>query len=114
MCLDVFPSSKSIISENYNLSNITEKDAISMLKDREIGSWIFRFDYITQKYYLTIKTNNLEYINHCIYYYCKKTDKVYITKNNVISYVYPSLKEYLIDIQEIYDFDLTKQINIIV
>ena len=112
ICLDVIPSPELITCDNYYWYNMTEKNAISVLKDREIGSWILRFDYITKQYYLTIKSNNLEYINHT-FNYCKKTDGVYITKNNIISVAYSSLKEYLIDMQYIYDFDLLKQISIV-
>ena len=116
MCLDVIPSPELITCDNYYWYNMTEKNAISVLKDREIGSWILRFDYITKQYYLTIKSNNLEYINHT-FNYCKKTDGVYIYQNGKppnestkIVFLYSSLKEFLIHMQNIYDFNLLKQI----
>ena len=110
--LDIYPSSEIKISDYENLYNISEKNAISVLKDREIGSWIFRFDYITQKYYITIRSSKLGYINHHIYYSIF-ADKVYLVKNNIISNDYLSLQEYIINIQDKYKCDIIKQIKIV-
>jgi len=93
----------------YILQNVSEKKALSALKNNDDGSWIFRFDYITQKYYLTIK-NNDEFINHHVSYYCKRTDEVIIQLKDKTSEVYPTLEDYLLNMKEIYNIDLSKQI----
>ena len=102
--LDFDTSFNESFNNNYKLQNVAEKRAIENLKNSKNGSWIFRFDYITQKYYLTIKYNDDEYINHHILYYNRKTDEV-IIKNNKIQ-----LKEYLIELKKIYKFYLEKEI----
>jgi hypothetical protein len=117
MSLDFTPNNNlnqcQYIFENYYiLQNITEKSALYNLMNVEIGSWVFRFDYITQKYYLTIKSNDKEYINHHVSYYCKRTDEVIIQTSKCTSEVYPSLEEYLKEMKEIYNFDLSKQVII--
>jgi hypothetical protein len=101
------------IFENYYiLQNVTEKRALFNLKNQEVGSWIFRFDYINQKYFLTIKSNNLEYINHHVSYYCKRTDEVFILNDNQTHDIFSNLEDYLNQMTQIYNFDLTKQIVI--
>jgi len=93
----------SIFNRRYKLQNIPERKVLSNLKTKENNSWIFRFDYITQRYYLTIKKDD-EYINHVVYYYNKKTDEVIDRKK------YSSLEEYLKEMKNIYNFDLSKQV----
>ena len=88
----------------YILQNVCEKKALTKLKYEKDKSWIFRFDYITTKYYLTIK-NQDEYINHHVGYYCKRTNEV-IEQTEI----YSSLESYLIEMQKIYNFDLSLQI----
>ena len=45
-----------------------------------------------------------KYINHVVYYYNKKTDEVIDRKK------YSSLEEYLKEMKNIYNFDLSKQV----
>jgi hypothetical protein len=87
----------------YILQNITERKALIQLKNAENKSWIFRFDYITQRYYLTIKKDD-EYINHSVGYYNRKTNQVFNQKK------YTTLDEYIREMKNVYDFDLSKQI----
>ena len=94
----------NIFENYYILQNVSESSALLNLQNKENNSWIFRFDYITQNYYLTIK-NDDEFINHRIYYYNKKNDIVYTKKRS-----YDSLEDYLKYMQKIYNLDLTKQI----
>jgi len=111
MCLNFSPL--TILSINkYELQNISENKILNILKYKEVGSWIFRFDYITQKYYLTIKNKNDEYINHEVCYYCKRTDEVFIQMNNKLVQGYSSLENYLKDMKKIYFFDLSKQVYV--
>jgi hypothetical protein len=115
ICLDITPKSGlnkcQFPFENYYvLQNVTENKALFNLKNEEDGSWIFRFDYITQKYYLTIKSNNQEYINHHVSYYCKRTDEVIIQTSNTERVVYLSLDNYLTKMTDIYNFNLIKQV----
>lgn len=94
----------------YKLQNISEKKILDILKNKEIGSWIFRFDYITQKYFLTLKSNNNEYIDHHVSYYCKRTDEVIIQTSASTSEVFTTLEEYLKEMTKIYNFSLSQQI----
>lgn len=109
LSIDPNNSVQYIYKDYYILQNVSEKKALSILKDNDDGSWIFRFDYITQKYYLTIK-NNDEFINHHVLYYCKRTDEVIIQLSDKTSEVYPSLNDYLVDMTQIYSINLSKQI----
>jgi len=106
ICLDIDPN-VILDTKYYLLQNISEVKALNNLKNSDIGSWIFRFDYITQKYYLTIKYNKDEYINHHVLYYNRKTDEVIIKDKN-----YSTLKQYLLELRKIYNLDLEKQITI--
>ena len=110
MSLDFLPENK-LSYNNYVLQNISEKRALYILKNFKNNSWMFRFDYITQKYYLTIK-NGDEYINHHVYLYNKRTDEVLELRTDKINMVkkYSSLEEYLIDMVNIYNFNLSEQI----
>ena len=117
MCLDITPYNdlnrcQNIFENYYVLQNVTEKKALFNLKNKEDGSWIFRFDYINQKYFLTIKSNDQEYINHHVSYYCKRTDEVIVQTSNASSEVYPSLDDYLTEMTKIYNIDLMKQVLI--
>jgi len=89
----------------YVLQNISEQKALSKLKKTKDKSWVFRFDYMRQKYYLTIK-NGDEFINHHVYYYNVKTDEI-IDKQK-----YTNLQEYLKHMLQIYNFDLSEQVII--
>ena len=108
--LDISSENK-LLYNNYVLQNISEKRALNILKNVNNNSWIFRFDYITQKYYLTIK-NGDEYINHHVYLYDKRTDEVVELRTNEINMVkrYSSLEKYLHDMVNIYNFNLSDQI----
>lgn len=110
MSLDFSPE-KKLSYNNYVLQNVSEKRALNILKNFKNNSWIFRFDYITQKYYLTIK-NDDEYINHHVYLYNKRTDEVVELRTNKINMVkrYSSLDKYLNDMASIYNFNLSEQI----
>jgi serine kinase of HPr protein (carbohydrate metabolism regulator) len=92
------------------LQNISERKILDILKNKEIGSWIFRFDYISQKYFLTIKSNNNEYIDHHVSYYCKRTDEVIIQTSTSTSEIFTTLEEYLKEMTKIYNFSLSQQI----
>jgi hypothetical protein len=106
-----FTSENNISYDKYILQNVSEKKALAILKNTENNSWIFRFDYITQKYYLTIKKDD-EFINHHVYLYNKKTGEVFESINNKINMIkkYSSLDTYLDDIRNIYSFSLSQQI----
>jgi len=111
MCLN-FSIVYNLHTNKYDVQNVCEKKILNILQNTAVGSWIFRFDYITQKYYLTIKTNINEYINHEVCYYCKRTNEVFIQTNGKIVNKYSSLEEYLEKMKEIYYFDLSKQIYV--
>lgn len=102
----------SLIFNKYNLQYATLKRAIGNLNNQENGSWVFRFDYTNSMYFLTIKNNNDEYVNHHVYYYNKNTDEVIIKTGERTSEVFSTLEDYIIDMQRIYRFDLLKQIII--
>lgn len=102
----------SLIFNHYNLQYATLKRALENLSNQENGSWVFRFDYTNSMYFLTIKNNIDEYVNHHVYYYNKNTDAVIIKTGERSSEVYATLEEYIIDMQRIYRFDLLKQIII--
>ena len=104
-----FTIEQPLYYKNYELQNVSEKKAISVLKNAANNSWIFRFDYITQKYYLTIKKND-EYINHHVYLYNKKTDEVTIPIKKFNFKKYSNLEEYLQEMVNIYNFTLSQQI----
>jgi hypothetical protein len=111
MCLNFSPLT-FLPTYKYELQNVSEKKVLNILHDKADGSWVFRFDYITQKYYLTIKNKNDEYINHEVCYYCKRTDEVFIQMNNKLVNSYSSLESYLQDMKKIYFFDLSKQVYV--
>ena len=94
---------------NYKLQNASEQRALSTLKNTPNNSWIFRFDYVTKKYYLTIKKDD-EYINHHIYRYYKNTDEVIVKTSDTTSEIYSNLKDFLKEMIEIYNFDLSQQV----
>lgn len=102
----------SLIFNYYNLQYATLKCALENLSNQENGSWIFRFDYTNSMYFLTIKNNVDEYVNHHVYYYNKNTDVVIIKTDVKTSEIYSTLEEYIVDMQSIYGFDLLKQIII--
>ena len=112
MCLDVFPNMFNYKINKHSLQNISKKKILEILKKRDIGSWIFRFDYITSKYYLTIKNNENEYIDHEVCYYCKRTDEVLIQEPSKKVCMYLSLDNYLNEMKKIYNFDLSKEISV--
>jgi hypothetical protein len=104
-----FTDEQPLSYNKYELQNVSEKKALSVLKNTPNNSWIFRFDYITQKYYLTIKKDD-EYINHHVYMYNKNTNEVTILIKKLITKKYSNLEEYLKELVIIYNFSLSDQI----
>ena len=110
MSLD-FCSEIPITYKPYTLQNATLKRALEYLSNLENGSWIFRFDYTNNMYFLTIK-NGDEYINHHVYLYCKNTDTVIIKTGVRTSETFSTLEDYILEMQKIYYLNLSKQIFI--
>ena len=95
---------------HVNLEKYSKSRAIKLLQKEEDGCWMFRFDFITQRYYITIK-NGDEYINHRIKYYNQKTEEVsYFNKSN--EYKSISIEDYLFVLQRVYKIDLFKQFSL--
>ena len=108
---DDLPSFLPITYSIYKVQNVTEKKALDGLKENQNNSWLFRYDYITKKYFLTIK-NYDEYINHHVYYYNKNTDEVIIFTSDQTAETFPTLEDFINEMNKIYGFDLDKQIFI--
>jgi hypothetical protein len=81
------------------IQNASKKRVKSLL---EKNTWIFHYDYIMQKYYLTIKKDR--FINRSVIY-LKENDRV-ISKHKL----YSNLDEFILEMSQKYNFNLSDQI----